>query len=268
MIETHAHLDFPQYDEDRSSVIERALASGIEAVINVASSLRGSLASLELAKAYDCVYASCGVHPHDTKDASDGTIRGLKDAIQSSPKVVAIGEVGIDLYRNISAEDIQVEAFSKFVSLSRELRLPLILHCREEVYGKKDAAELVFDVMEDKLSKPFKGVMHCFSGTEEVLKRCLDSGLYVSYTCNITYKNAQALREAVKKTPLDRLLIETDSPFLSPQARRGERNEPANLKYLVTQLAEIYGVDEDEIRQKTTANAKRLFWGQFQRGHA
>ena len=259
MIETHAHLDFPQYNDDRDAVIERAAGIGIDVIINVASSLKGSFSSVELAKRYDSIYATCGMHPHDAKDADDNAIETLKNLALSQKKVIAIGEVGLDFYRNLSPEDIQLEAFTRFVKLSKELKLPLILHCRESCLSKKEAAELIFKIMEENLKRPFIGVMHCFSGNEELLNRCLDSGLYVSYTCNITYKNADNLRGVVKKTPIDRLLLETDSPFLSPQAKRGERNEPSNLRYLVKQIAEIRGIEEKEVESRTTKNAQKLF---------
>jgi TatD DNase family protein len=259
MIETHAHLDFPQYNDDRGAVIERAICSGIGAIINVASSLKGSFSSAELAKKYDCVYAACGIHPHNAKDADDNAMEKLKNLALSRKKIIAIGEVGLDFYRDLSPKDIQLDAFTRFVKLSKELKLPLILHCREASPLEREASELIFKIMEENLKRPFIGVMHCFSGNEELLNRCLDSGLYISYTCNITYKNADNLREVVKKTPMDRLLLETDSPFLSPQAKRGERNEPSNLKYLVKEIAEIRNIEEKEVELQTTQNAKKLF---------
>ncbi len=259
MIETHAHLDFWQYNDDRDTVIERAVNSGVDTIINVASNLQGSFSSSELAEKYERIYATCGIHPHDAKDANDDAIAKLKRLALSRDKVIAVGEVGLDFYRNLSHKDDQIGAFTRFAKLSEELKLPLILHCREEAQGKRDAAELMFKIMEDNLTAPFTGVMHCFSGDDQLLDKCLCSGLYVSYTCNITYKNAGHLREVVKKTPLDRLLLETDSPFLSPQEKRGQRNEPSNLKYLVKQIAEIYDIEEKEVESRTTENAKRLF---------
>ncbi len=261
MIETHAHLDFPQFREDRNSVIERAKASGVDKIINVASSLSGSFSSARLAREHDCIYSSCGIHPHEAESVNDDAIAKIRGIALSSDKVIAIGEVGLDFFRNLSPRKAQLDAFAKFVNLSKELDLPLILHCREEAPGKRDAAGLIFDIMKENLTVPFKGVMHCFSGDEKLLNRCIDSGLLVSYTCNITYKNASPLRDVVKKTPLDRLMLETDSPFLSPEGKRGKRNEPANLKYLLKQIAGIHDKDEKEIEAKTTENAERLFWG-------
>ena len=191
MIETHAHLDFADYNADRESVIERAKAAGIKAIINVGSTLDGSIASVELASRYDFIYAACGIHPHNAKVVDDDSVQSLKRLIQSTGKVVAIGEVGIDLYRGLSPLGAQEQAFEKFVLLSRQLNFPLIMHCREKPSGENYAADILFKIMKENLHMPYKGVMHCFSGDEQILGRCLDSGLYISYTCNITYNKAK-----------------------------------------------------------------------------
>ena len=258
IIETHAHLDFPEYNKDRNDVIKRAKGVGVEAIVNVASSLEGSRASVKLAGEHDSIYACCGIHPHDAKEVTDEAIAELKN-LASSQRVVAIGEVGFDFYRNLSPKDLQIEAFGKFLKLSKELGLPVILHCREAGPGEKEAADLIFKALAENFEPPFKAVMHCFSGNEELLKRCLDSGMLVSYTCNVTFKKADKLREVVKSTPIDRLMLETDSPFLSPQAKRGERNEPAYLVYLVDAMAEILGVSKEEVEETTTRTAKNFF---------
>lgn len=262
LIETHAHLDFPDYDNDRDDVIRRANASGVGLIINAASNVKGSFASVGLGKEHECVYACCGVHPHDAASVTDNEIAKLRNLALSSKKVIAIGEVGLDFFRNLSPRDAQREAFVKFVRLSKELGLPLILHCREASPDEREAAVLLFEAMRKNLDTPFRGVMHCFSGDKELLKECLDTGLHVSFTCNITFKNAGRLREMLKAVPLNRLLLETDSPFLAPQTKRGERNEPAYLVYLVEAIAENLGVTKEEVERITTENAKRLFWGQ------
>jgi TatD DNase family protein len=259
MIETHAHLDFADYNADRESVIERAKAAGIKAIINVGSTLDGSVASVELANRYDFIYAACGIHPHDAKAVDDDAVQSLKRLIKSTGKAVAIGEVGIDLYRELSPLKAQEQAFEKFVLLSKQLNLPLIIHCREKPGGESYAADILFKIMKENLHMPYKGVMHCFSGDRQTLGRCLDSGLYVSYTCNITYNKANRLRDVLKRTPLNRLLLETDSPYLSPQEKRGLRNEPSYIKYLVRAIAEITGFSEPEIEEQTDKNAKGLF---------
>jgi TatD DNase family protein len=259
LIETHAHLDFPEYDNDRDDVIKRANNSGVAIIINVSSSLKGSFASAELSNNYDCIYAACGIHPHDAKSVTDDAIQKIKELASSSQKVVAIGETGLDFYRNLSEKELQYNAFVKFINLSKELHLPLILHCREESHGEKDAQKMLFKAMRENLKLPFRGVMHCFSGDTEFLEECLDSGLCVSFTCNVTFKNAGRLRDILKITPLDRLLLETDSPFLAPQAKRGSRNEPCHISYLVETISDTIGVTKAEIEDITTKNAKELF---------
>ena len=259
LVETHAHLDFPEYDNDRDDVIRRANACGVGIIINVSSSLKGCLASVELSKSYDCIYAACGIHPHDAKELTDDTVRQIKNLILSSKKVVAIGEVGLDFFRDISPRDIQQEAFIKFVRLSKELNLPLILHCREAEYGQNEAARFIIDTLKENLTAPFKAAMHCFSGDKEFLKEWLDAGLYVSFTCNVTFKKADRLRETLRAAPIDRLMLETDAPFLSPQAKRGERNEPAYLTYLVDAVAENLNIAKDDVERITTENAKAFF---------
>jgi TatD DNase family protein len=260
MIETHAHLDFPEYDKDRDEVVARAKESGINAIINVGSNLEGSVACVDLAKKYSMIYAACGIHPHDAKSADSRAVDDIRGLAVSENKVVAIGEIGIDLYRNLSPEDIQRNVFYNFLKISKELDLPVIIHCREEAPDRHEASDMLFQVMEEALDIPYKGVMHCFSGGGKLLRRCLDAGLYISYTCNITYKKADKLRDALKKTPLERLLLETDSPFLSPQEKRGTRNEPSHLKYLLKAISEYTGLPEQEIEGQTDVNADELFF--------
>jgi len=260
LIDTHAHLDFPDYNNDREEVIKRANASGVGLIINAASSAEASFASVKLSKEYECIYACCGIHPHDAGNATDREIARLKDLALSSEKVVAIGEIGLDFFRDLSPRKLQYEALVKFIRLSRELDLPLILHCREEAPDKKDASAMLFKALEENLDKPFKGVMHCFSGDEKLLEKCLDAGLHVSFTCNITYKNADRAREVLKAAPLNRLLLETDSPFLAPQAKRGKRNEPQYLTYLTEAIAENLNIAKEEVERVTTENCKRLFF--------
>jgi TatD DNase family protein len=259
LIETHAHLDFPEYNNDREDVIRRANSAGVGVIINVSSSLAGSIASVELSKRYDCIYASLGIHPHDAKEANDDAIKKIRELALSYQKTVAIGEVGLDFYRNLSPKDIQYNAFVSFIRLSKELNLPLILHCREDAPGKNEASTLMFKALKENLDKPFKGVMHCFSGDEQLLKECLDCGLHISFTCNITYKKADRLKEVLKETPLERLLLETDSPFLAPQIYRGRRNEPAYIAHLADAISEIFNVSRQEIEDITTNNVNSLF---------
>jgi len=256
LIDTHCHLDFKDFDADRDLVINRAAAAGVGIIINVASSLEGSRRAVELAERYNCIYASVGAHPHEAGKVDKETFSELKKLASPSAgglKVVAVGEVGLDYYRDLSPRDTQKKVFREFILLARELGLPLILHNR-------DASEDMLSILKSEFAKtPVRGVMHCFSQDTVFLKKCLDMGLYISFTCNITFKNAGNLREVVKYVPTERLLLETDAPFLAPQVYRGKRNEPAYLKLLVKELSRIHSVDIDTIARTTTHNANELF---------
>lgn len=268
IVDTHCHLDFKDFDRDRDEAIDRAKQKGVLRLINVASSIDGSRRSVGLAKKYDSVYASIGVHPHEASSVTDKVIEEFRvlsgRAHLSVPyhseqsKVVAIGEVGLDYYRNLSPRKEQIGAFEKFIGLAFELDLPLILHSR-------DAEHEVLDIL--KLSAKrytlsanrVKGVMHCFSGDKKILRECLDVGLYVSFTCNLTFKNAKDLRETANHVPVERLLLETDAPFLAPQEFRGKRNEPSYLPCLVDEWAKILNLSKEDIARITTHNANELF---------
>lgn len=251
LIDTHCHLDFKDFDSDRDEAIERARSAGVGKIINVGSSLDGSRRSVELARKYDMIYASVGVHPHDAAAVDDKAVAELK-GLSKSGKVVAIGEVGLDYYRNLSPKSDQIAAFKRFIHLARDINLPLIIHSRE---AEAEALQI--------LAKENKGgvaaVMHCFAGTSDFLKECLDAGLFISFTASLTFKNAGALREVAGKMPVERLLLETDAPFLAPQSLRGKRNEPANLKYLVEEWSKIKGLSGEDIARITTHNANKFF---------
>ena len=249
LIDTHCHLDFPPFDPDRDAVIQRAKETGISYFINIASTLESSEASCGLAKKYLEIYASVGVHPHDADTFNLQAENKLRSLAQED-KVVAIGETGIDYYRNLSSQDNQKQAFIKQIRLAKELNLPLVIHCRQ---AEKEVMQILKAVM------PIRAVLHCFSGDENFLKECLDCGFFISYTCNITYKKAQALRDALKLTPLDRLMLETDAPYLSPEGFRGRRNEPFQIKLLAEEASRIKGVSFQELADKTTQNAKGFF---------
>jgi TatD DNase family protein len=251
LIDTHCHLDFPDFDVDRDDVIDRARGAGVIAIIDVGSSIEGTRRAVELTKSHDIVYATLGVHPHEAKSVTEKVIADFR-GLAEEEKVVAIGEVGLDFYRNLSPKEEQEAAFRKFIRLADELNLPLIIHAR-------DAAADVLRILKEEKRKNFRGVMHCFSGDERFLKECIDLGLYLSFTCNITFKKADALRVVAKEVPVERLLLETDAPFLAPQKFRGKRNEPAYLPYLVEEWAVITGLTKNDIARITTHNANALF---------
>lgn len=251
-IDTHCHLDFKDFDADRDAVLNRATAAGVGIIINVGSSLGGSRRAVELAKKYNRVYASVGVHPHDSQKVDKGVLKELKE-LALFKKVVAIGEVGLDYYRNLSPADIQKNVFREFINLSKESGLPLILHNR-------DAHADMLDILKKEFpERNARGVMHCFSGDREFLKECLDIGLYVSFTCNLTFKNAADLREVAKQAPIEKILLETDAPFLAPQAHRGKRNEPAYVSFLAQELSKLHGLSLEDIGRITSRSADLLF---------
>jgi len=251
LIDTHCHLDFPDFDKDREAVIGKAKGAGIVKVVNVASSLEGCRKTLELAKEFDFISGTAGVHPHYADSVDDKLVRSLFEMAQHK-KTVAIGEVGLDYYRNISSRENQKAAFLKFINLSKELDLPLIVHSR-------DALGDVLDILKAQLKGKGRGVVHCFSGSAEDINKILNLGFYISFTCNLTFKNAGALREIAKLVPLEQLLLETDAPFLAPQVFRGKRNEPSYITHLLEALSQIKGLPKEKIAETTTHNADKLF---------
>lgn len=251
LIDTHCHLDFDEFNFDREVVIERAKKAGLRYFINIGSSLEGSRKSVELASTHDSIFASVGIHPHHAEEVSESVFTEIGE-LAKSEKVVAIGEVGLDYFKSLSSPEKQKELFGKFIALSESLDLPLIVHTR-------DAARDTLDILKKRCDLPVRGVMHCFSGDKKLLGEVLETGLFVSFTCNLTFKNAKALREVAKCTPADRLLLETDAPFLAPQAYRGKRNEPAYITELRDVLSELLNLPKDEIERITTDNAKKLF---------
>ncbi len=249
LIDTHCHLDFADFKEDLAQVIERAEAAGINYFINPGSTLESSQAAVLLAGRYPQIYAAVGVHPHDA-DTFDANASVHLEKLAGREKIVAIGETGLDYYRNLSSQENQRQAFLKQITLAKQLNLPLIIHCRQ---AESETLEILKNHM------PLAAVVHCFSGSEDFLKGCLDCGFYISYTCNITYPKAQGLRETVKLVPPDRLMLETDAPYLSPEGFRGKRNEPAQIKLLAQAVSLILGVSLAEVAAQTTQNARNFF---------
>ena len=270
LVDTHCHLDFPDFDHDRDEVIRRARSAGIDRIINIGSSLKGSRDSVELAKKYDCLYAAVGLHPHEADTADKNTDAILKDLAKDG-KVVAIGEIGLDYFKNYSKAENQKRLFESLIRLAKDLDLPLVIHNRQ---AENDTLAALKKFM------PLRAVVHCFSGGPDFLKECLDLGFFISFTCNITYpakpfnsgrdpagenkmvqrdKKAQDLRELVRLTPIERLMLETDAPFLSPEGFRGKRNEPMRLKTLAEEIARIRGVFFDAVADQTSRNANNFF---------
>lgn len=249
LIDTHCHLDFPEFKDDLEQVLSRAQQAGVDYCINPGSSLESCRAAVKLAARYPQVFAAVGVHPHDA-DSFDAAAQSELAQLAGQKKVVAIGETGLDYYRNLSSPESQREAFYKQIVLAKSLNLPLIIHCRQ---AESQTLEII------KAALPLRGVVHCFSGSESFLKSCLDLGFFISYTCNVTYPKAQGLREVLKNTPIERLMLETDAPYLSPEGFRGKRNEPAQVKLLVQAVSEIIGVAAEAVARQTTQNARDFF---------
>jgi len=251
LIDTHCHLDFKDFNDDRGDVLKRAGDNGVASIINVGSSMEGTARSIQIARDNDFIYAAIGIHPHEADSVSEDDIR-LFAGFLDKPKVVAIGEIGLDYYKNISSRENQKKLFISLLKIAKDASLPLIIHNRE---AHADMIDILRNISGDSV----KGVMHCFSGDEAFLKTCLDMGFFISFTCNITYKNAARLREIVKLVPMDRLLLETDAPFLAPQDFRGKRNEPMHVRYAAEEVARIKGLGFDKVAEITTSNATALF---------
>ncbi len=250
LLDTHCHLEMAEFDEDRDAVIQRAKEAGIDAVITVGSDLEGNIGSLRLSEKYDFIYSSVGIHPHDAKDFTEEVYKKVRGWAASSPKIVAIGETGLDYHYDNSPRDIQKEVFKKHLLLAKELELPVIIHSRE---AKKDTLEILGD------SGISRGVLHCFSGDMGMAEKAMEMGLYISIAGPVTFKNAKKLRETAEAIPDDYLLIETDAPYLTPEPFRGRRNEPAFLVNTAEKIAEVRRVSLEDIARITTLNAKRLF---------
>ncbi len=248
-VDTHCHLDFPEFDQDREQVIQRSKEGGLDYLINIGSSLSGSQKSCELAQKYDFIYATCGIHPHDADRADEKTLGSLR-LLAKEDKIVAIGEIGLDYYRNYSKPENQKSLFISLLKLAKEMNLPVVIHSRL-------AQEDILRTLKSFL--PLKAVIHCFSGDEDFLRGCLDSGFFISFTCNLTYKKAEKLRNLAKAVPLDRLMLETDAPFLSPEGLRGKRNEPLYVKNLAQEISRLKGISLEELARITTGNAKEFF---------
>ena len=258
LVDTHAHLDSRQFDQDREQVIARALEAGVGLVINAGADLASSQASVSLAERYACIYASVGVHPHAASAVDDDTLDQLT-ALADHPRVVAIGEIGLDYYRDLSPRPNQREAFRQQLDLAGSLAKPVIIHSRD---AHQETLEILREWLSSSTSRGLPhpvGVMHCFSGSVEMAKQLLELGFMIGVDGPVTFGNARRLPEIIAWMPLDRLLLETDCPYLAPHPFRGKRNEPAYLPWVARRIAEMRGASGGEIAEATTANARALF---------
>jgi TatD DNase family protein len=259
VIDTHSHVNFDAFDADRDAIIARAAAAGVTRIINPGVDQGSSRAALDLAARYDGIFAAVGVHPNDTAHFGDADLDWI-EAFAGEPKVVAIGEIGLDYHWDESPKDAQFRAFEAQLALAARLELPVIIHNR-------DAHEDVIAILEAwvnglSASSPLRerpGVLHSFSAPRAIADRALAAGFYLGFTGPITFKNADDLRRIATAVPLDRLLVETDAPFLAPTPYRGKRNEPAYIPIMVERLASLRQISTVQMAAATTANAERLF---------
>jgi TatD DNase family protein len=253
LIDSHAHVDSGRFDNDREAVIKRAREAGLVSIINPGASLESSRAAVTLADRIDFIYATVGIHPHDAKTLrsrkSSATIRQELRALAQHPKVVAIGEIGLDYYRDLSPRPVQRQAFSEQLALATELGLPVVIHSR-------DAHDDTLAILRDWEGT---GVMHAYAAGLERLDQVLGMGFYVSIAGPVTFKKAEQLRQVAARAPLDRLLIETDSPYMTPEPHRGKRNEPAYVHHVAQAIAKARHVTKKKVALATTDNACRLF---------
>jgi TatD DNase family protein len=251
LTDTHAHLNAPQFDEDRQEVIQRAQESGISRIINVGFNRETIPSSIALAEQYEFIYSTVGWHPQDAKDMTADDLVWIEQ-LCAHPKVVAIGEIGLDYYWDTSPKDVQDRVFREQIRLARKLGMPIVIHNR-------DAHQDILKVLREEKAADVGGVMHCFSGSWETAKQCLDMNFHISFGGPVTFKNAKQPKEVLAKVPLDRLLIETDAPYLTPHPFRGKRNETSYVKIVAETAAEIKGMTLEELAHTTTQNAVTLF---------
>ena len=249
-IDSHAHLEMGGFDGDREAVLARAAAAGVTAIITVGTTVPDCEKAVAIARLYPQVYAAIGIHPHDAKDIDAGTYGALR-ALAQQEKVVATGEIGLDFFHDLSPRELQLRRFEEQLDLALELDLPVIIHDRE-------AHVETLRILQQRKGG-LRGVLHCFSGDAVMARECLELGLYLSVAGPVTYRKSEQLRAVVRVIPAERLLIETDAPYLSPQPWRGKRNEPAYVVETARCLAEIRGMAAGELERLTEENTCRLF---------
>lgn len=257
LVDSHCHIDGSQFDNDREDIIRRAEESGVKAMLNVGTGSPQDFSferTVELAKRYPMIFGSVGIHPHDAVEYSDEVEKRLINLVKSCPKIIAWGEIGLDFYYDHSPRDVQKKIFRRQIRVARDLGLPIIIHSRE-------ANQETVKILTEECSYPdFRGgIMHCFAGTPEMAEDLMKIGFYISFAGNVTFKKADNLREAARAVPLDKLLLETDCPYLAPVPMRGKRNEPAFVAHTAKFLADFYKIDEKELADQTTKNFFEFF---------
>nr|WP_312215981.1 TatD family hydrolase [Clostridioides sp.] len=252
LFDSHAHLNDERFDEDRDELINSLKEKSVDLVVNPGADIETSKSAVELSKKYDFIYAAVGVHPHDVSDLDDTAIDTLRNLAIENNNVVAIGEIGLDYYYDYSPRDSQKEWFKKQILLANELKLPIIIHDR-------DAHADTFDIIKEYKSDEIGCVLHCYSGSVELAREYIKLGCYISIPGTVTFKNSRKVREVAREIPLDRLFIETDSPYMAPEPHRGKRNDPSLVAFVADKIAQEKGISYEEVCDKTKENAKKFF---------
>lgn len=251
LFDTHCHLDDPRFDEDRDALIHNLPGEGVHACLTCGCDLVSSRASIELARKHPCVFAAAGIHPHEAAKARREDLDALP-ALLADPRAVALGEIGLDFYYDFSPREVQRDLLTKQLDLAYELNKPVVLHVR-------DAHGEMISLLENRRARLPGGVLHSYSGSAESAGQYLAMGFHISFSGTITFKNADKVRRAALAVPLDRLLIETDSPYLAPVPHRGQRNNPALVRHVCDKLAALFDMPSEDMARITRDNAQRLF---------
>ncbi|RKW36343.1 MAG: TatD family deoxyribonuclease [Lachnospiraceae bacterium] len=251
IFDTHAHLDSEQFEEDFDDIMQNIINKKISLIVNPGCDLPTSKKSVELSEKYDFIYSAVGFHPHEAKYMDEEAINEIERLAVSNKKIVSIGEIGLDYYYDFSPRDVQEDVFVRQMELANKLDLPFIIHSRD---ASNDTYEMV-----KKYKNNVDCVLHCYSQSKEMAKLYLDLGCYLSFAGPVTFKKSTNLQEVAKYTPLDRIFIETDSPYLSPEPKRGKKNEPSNVIYTGKKIAELKEISEEQLFKSTYNNAVRFF---------
>jgi TatD DNase family protein len=259
-VDSHAHLDGKQFDTDREQVIARARETGVQTIVAIGNGDGPAQVDcgIQLAEKYDFIYATLGIHPHEARLADENAYQNM-ERLARHDKVIAWGEIGLDYFYDHSERDVQKKVFTRQMELAAAAKLPIVIHCRPSE-GSENAWEDCFELMQKHwAAKGLGGILHCFTGTWPQAKRALDIGFMISFAGNVTFPKAQQIRDAALEVPLERMLIETDSPYLAPVPNRGKRNEPAFVKETARKLAELRGLTMEEMGRQTTRNFYNFF---------
>ncbi|WP_024622407.1 TatD family hydrolase [Metaclostridioides mangenotii] len=252
LFDSHAHLNDERFDEDRDELIKSLRENNVDLVVNPGADIETSKSAVELSNKYDFIYAAVGVHPHDVSELDDSAIETLREMVTKNNKVVAIGEIGLDYYYDHSPREVQKEWFKKQILLANELKLPIIIHDR-------DAHADTFDIIKEYKSDEIGCVLHCYSGSVELAREYIKMGCYISIPGTVTFKNSRKVREVAREITLDKLFIETDSPYMAPEPHRGKRNDPSLVAFVADKIAQEKGISYEEVCERTKENAKIFF---------